>query len=78
VWISRICSVRNPRGWSHTAIRAILTNPVYGGRRVWGKQRRFEELLDLNDVSADHVTQMRWRAASGVDREHNTVDGEPG
>jgi hypothetical protein len=37
---------------------------VYGGRSVWGKQRRFEELLDLNDVSAGHVTRMRWRASS--------------
>ncbi|MGO9961946.1 MAG: recombinase family protein [Acidimicrobiales bacterium] len=57
-------SHRDPRGWSHTAIRAILTNPIYGGRSVWGKQRRFEELLDLNDVSAGHVTRMRWRASS--------------
>ena len=31
---------RDPRGWSHTAIRAILTNPTYSGRRVWAKQRR--------------------------------------
>ena len=57
-------SHRDPRGCSHTAIRAILANPIYGGRSVWGKQRRFEELLDLNDVSAGHVTRMRWRASS--------------
>jgi site-specific DNA recombinase len=52
---------RDPRGWSHTAIRAILANPIYGGHRYWGKQRRFEELLDVNDVSAGHVGRMRWR-----------------
>ena len=52
---------RDPRGWSHTAIRAILTNPTYGGHRYWGKQRRYEELLDINDVSAGHVSRMRWR-----------------
>jgi site-specific DNA recombinase len=55
---------RDPRGWSHTAIRAILTNPIYGGRRVWGKQRRYEELLDINDVAAGHVTKMKWRPRS--------------
>ncbi len=52
---------RDTRGWVHTAIRAILVNPVYGGQRVWGKQRRYEELLDINDVAAGHVTRMRWR-----------------
>jgi hypothetical protein len=51
-------------GGSQTAIRAIFTNPVCDGRSVWGKQRRFEELLDLDDVSAGHVTRMRWRASS--------------
>ena len=52
---------RDPRGWSHAAIRAILVNPIYGGRRYWGKQRRDEELLDVHDVSAGNVTRMRWR-----------------
>lgn len=55
---------RDPRGWSHTAIRAILTNPVYAGRRVWAKQRRQEELLDVNDVAAGNVTRMRWQPTS--------------
>ena len=54
---------RDPRGWSHTAIRAILTNPTYSGRRVWAKQRRHEELLDVDDVAAGHVTRMRWQPA---------------
>ncbi|GAC1310820.1 MAG: recombinase family protein [Acidimicrobiales bacterium] len=55
---------RDPRGWSHTAIRAILVNPTYTGRRVWAKQRRHEDLLDVNDVAAGHVTRMRWQPAS--------------
>lgn len=55
---------RDPRGWAHSAVRAILTNPIYGGRKVWGKQQRNEELLDLTDVGAGHVTRMRWRPAS--------------
>lgn len=54
---------RDPRGWSHTAIRAILANPTYAGRRVWAKQRRHEDLLDVNDVAAGHVTRMRWQPA---------------
>ncbi len=52
---------RDPRGWSHTAIRSILTNPVYAGRRVWAKQRRHEGLLDLDDVAAGNITRMRWQ-----------------
>ena len=66
---------RDPRGWSHTAIRAILTNPIYGGQRVWGKQRRYEELLDINDVSAGHVTRMRWRPRSDwIEAAHSDVE----
>jgi site-specific DNA recombinase len=55
---------REPRGWAHTAVRAILANPIYGGRKVWGKQQRHEELLDVTDVAAGHVTRMRWRPDS--------------
>lgn len=55
---------RDPRGWAHTAVRAILTNPIYGGRKVWGRQQRHEELLDIADVAAGHVTRMRWRPDS--------------
>src|SRR5262245_18092364 len=32
---------RDPRGWSHSAIRAILDNPTYLGIRVWGKQEKY-------------------------------------
>jgi site-specific DNA recombinase len=52
---------RNPVGWCHSAIRAILTNPTYRGARVWAKQERVETLLDPDDVAAGHRTKMRWR-----------------
>ena len=54
-------SHRDPRGWSHSAVRAILANPIYGGKRMWGKQRRHEDLLDVDDVAAGYVTRMRWQ-----------------
>lgn len=42
-------------------MRAIVANPVYTGVRVWGKQEKFEELIDADDVGAGNVTRMRWR-----------------
>ncbi len=42
-------------------MRAIVANPVYTGVRVWGKQEKFEELIDTDDVGAGNVTRMRWR-----------------
>ncbi|MGH9214168.1 MAG: recombinase family protein [Acidimicrobiales bacterium] len=56
---------RDPRGWAHTAIRAILLNERYLGRAVWGKQARTDELLDLDDVAAGYITRQRW---TGKDR----------
>ncbi|CDM77190.1 Recombinase [Mycobacterium marinum] len=52
---------RDPRGWSHSAIRAILDNPVYRGIRVWGKQEKYEVLVNPEDVAAGYETRMRWR-----------------
>jgi len=52
---------RDPTGWAFTAVRAILANPVYRGYATWGKQQRFEELVDPDDVAAGNVTRMRWR-----------------
>lgn len=52
---------RNPIGWPHSAVRAILTNPTYRGVRVWGKQEKYETLIDPDDVAAGHQTRMRWR-----------------
>lgn len=51
---------RDPRGWAHTAIRAILHNEKYLGRAVWGKQARVEEFYDLDDVAAGYTTLQRW------------------
>ncbi len=31
---------RDPRGWAFSAVRAILANETYTGRRVWAKQRK--------------------------------------
>lgn len=52
---------RNPAGWSHAAIRAILTNPTYLGHRVWAKQERVETLIDPDDVAAGNQVRLRWR-----------------
>src|SRR5271170_7035572 len=52
---------RDPRGWSHSAIRAILDNPTYRGVRVWGKQEKYEVLVNPDDVAAGYETRMRWR-----------------
>lgn len=52
---------RDPRGWAHSAIRAILDNPAYTGMRVWGKQEKYEVLVNPEDVGAGYETRMRWR-----------------
>jgi site-specific DNA recombinase len=52
---------RDPRGWSHSAIRAILDNPTYRGVRVWGMQEKYEVLVNPDDVAAGYETRMRWR-----------------
>jgi site-specific DNA recombinase len=51
---------RNGKGWSKSAVRAILTNPRYTGIEVWGRQRRDEVLVDVEDVAAGHRTRLRW------------------
>ena len=52
---------RDPRGWAFSAVRAILANESYTGRRVWAKQRKVEELIDPEDVAAGNRTRLRWR-----------------
>lgn len=52
---------RDPRGWAFSAVRAILANESYTGRRVWAKQRKVEELIDPDDVAAGNRTRLRWR-----------------
>ena len=53
-------SHRNGEGWSKSAVRAILVNPRYTGVAVWGRQRRDEVLVDVEDVAAGHRTKLRW------------------
>jgi site-specific DNA recombinase len=59
---------RNPhrpgRAWGKSAVRAILRNPRYTGYQVWGRQRRDEVLVDVDDVAAGHLTRMRWNDAA--------------
>jgi DNA invertase Pin-like site-specific DNA recombinase len=51
---------RNGEGWSKSAVRAILINPRYTGVAVWGRQRRDEVLVDVEDGAAGHRTRLRW------------------
>ena len=57
---------RNPhrlgRAWAKSAVRAILRNPRYTGYQVWGRQRRDEMLLDVNDVAAGQGHWIRGEA----------------
>ena len=46
--------------WGKSAVRAILGNPKYTGRQVWNRQRRDEDLMDAEDVSAGYTSRMRW------------------
>ena len=55
---------RNGQGWSKSAVRAILINPRYTGVAVWGRQRRDEVLVDVEDVAAGHRTKLRWNDES--------------
>ena len=50
--------------WGKSAVRSILGNPRYIGRQVWNRQRRDEELVDVNDVGAGYETRMRWNDSS--------------
>jgi hypothetical protein len=51
---------RHGRAWGKSAVRAILINPRYTGYQVWGRQRRDEVLLDVDDVAAGHASRRRW------------------
>jgi site-specific DNA recombinase len=51
---------RDGKAWAKSAVRAILTNPRYTGRQVWGKQRKDEVLIDVEDVGLGHAVKMRW------------------
>ncbi|MFV2116759.1 type I-E CRISPR-associated protein Cas6/Cse3/CasE [Micromonospora sp. LOL_025] len=53
---------RSGIAWSTSAVRVILTNPRYTGRRVRNKQRTDEVLLDVDDVAMGHTGIMHWNA----------------
>lgn len=50
--------------WSKSAVRAFIQNPRYTGRQVWGRQRKQEVLVDLDDVGAGHRTRQVWNDRS--------------
>ncbi|HVM54377.1 MAG TPA: recombinase family protein [Acidimicrobiales bacterium] len=50
--------------WGKSAVRTILRNPVYAGRRVWGKQRRSEVAFDVEDFSLGNRTKFVWNDRS--------------
>jgi site-specific DNA recombinase len=54
---------RTTVAWSKTAVRVILTNPRYTGHQVWNKQRKIEQLLDVDDVALGHQTKQTWNPA---------------
>lgn len=59
---------RNPHrpghAWASSAVRAILANPRYLGRQVFGRQRRHETLVDPAQPALGHETRMRWQTAT--------------
>jgi len=56
---------RNPHrpghAWAGSAVRAILSNPRYIGRHVYGRQKRQERLLDPDHPALGHGTTMAWQ-----------------
>ena len=42
----------------------MLRNETYTGRRAWAKQRKFEQLIDPEDVGAGSQVRMRWQEKS--------------
>lgn len=50
--------------WGKSAVRAMIGNPKYTGRQVWNRQRRDEELIDVEDVAAGHQSKMKWNDRS--------------
>jgi site-specific DNA recombinase len=55
---------RPGHAWAFSAVRAILQNPRYLGRHVFGKQAKAEVLLDPDQPGLGHVTRMRWQDRS--------------
>lgn len=53
-------SHRSGHAWSASAVRAILSNPRYLGRHVFGRQKREERLVDPNQPALGHATKQCW------------------
>lgn len=45
--------------WGKCGVRSILHNPTYMGKRVFGRQRRAEVLVDPADASFGYVARMQ-------------------
>ncbi|MGH8990632.1 MAG: recombinase family protein, partial [Acidimicrobiia bacterium] len=45
--------------WGKCGVRSILQNPSYMGKRVFGRQRRAEVLVDPADASFGYVARMK-------------------
>ncbi len=54
---------RSGHAWAGSAVRAILTNPRYLGRQVWGRQPRKEILLDPNRPADGYNVMQTWAPA---------------
>ncbi|MEU2742942.1 recombinase family protein, partial [Streptomyces sp. NPDC007095] len=49
---------RNTAAWSKNTVRAILQNPRYTGHQVWNRHRKEEVLIDVDDVTLGHRSQL--------------------
>lgn len=54
-------SHRPGHAWAASAVRAIICNPRYLGRQVFGRQRRHELLVDPAQPALGHESRMRWQ-----------------
>ncbi|MFD5823885.1 recombinase family protein [Lentzea sp. NPDC060358] len=59
---------RQGDGWQGSTVRAILENPRYTGYAFFGRWRKFETLLDPDDVAAGHVVKFRRSSPDRVVR----------
>jgi site-specific DNA recombinase len=61
---------RSKKAWQGNTVRAILLNPRYTGYEVWNKQRKVEQLIDVDDVTLGHRTRMTHNPTSQWIRSH--------
>jgi site-specific DNA recombinase len=51
---------RTGRSWTAGAVLAILDNPRYLGYQVWGKQHRFDDLIDVDQIALGTRSKFEW------------------